>query len=243
MKRRDFIHKLSHAAASPFVIPTFVNDLRFANPTSILNNTAQSGNIIIMVKLNGGNDGLNTVIPLDQYQNLSSARPHVILPENRIIQLGDQDLGLHPGLSDLKSLYDEGRMKIVQNVGYSNPDFSHFRSMDIWETGADSNQYLNSGWLGRFIENGHPNFPQAYPNSDYPHPLSVELSNPSLLFTGQSSFTSYIAQDPDNFQELINEFDNVYSSDKKGTKLDYIQLVSKQSNAYGRVLRLSLIHI
>lgn len=237
MKRRDFLHKMSHAAASPFIIPNFVNDLRFANPGSILNNTAQRGNIIVMVKLNGGNDGLNTVIPLDQYQNLSTARPHVILPENRIIQLGDQDLGLHPGLTNFKSLYDEGRMKIIQNVGYSNPDFSHFRSMDIWETGADSNQYLNSGWMGRYIENRHPDFPAAYPNSDYPHPLSVEIGSPSLLFTGQSSFTSYIAQDPENFQELINEFDNVYASDKKGMKLDYIQLVAKQSNAYGEIIR------
>lgn len=237
MKRRDFIHKLSHAAASPFVLPPFINDLRYANPNSILNNTAQQGNIIVLVKLNGGNDGLNTVIPLDQYQNLSTARPHVILPENRILQLGDQQLGLHPSLTNFKSLYDEGRMKIIQNVGYSNPDFSHFRSMDIWETGADANQYLNSGWMGRYIENQHPDFPQAFPNSDYPHPLSVEIGSPSLLFTGQSSFTSYIAQDPQNFEEIINEFDNVYANDKKGMKLDYIQLVSKQSNAYGRIIR------
>ena len=237
MKRRDFIHKLSHAAASPFVLPPFVSDLRFAHPNSILNNTAQQGNIIVLIKLNGGNDGLNTVIPLDQYAPLRNARPHVILPENRIISLGDHDLGLHPSLTNFKSLYDEGRMKIIQNVGYENPDFSHFRSMDIWETGADSNQYLNSGWMGRFIENQHPSFPRDYPNNDYPHPLSIEIGSPSLLFTGQSSFTSYIAQDPDQFQEIINEFDNVYSTDRSGMKLDYIQLVAKQSNAYGRVIR------
>ena len=237
MERRDFLHKLSHAAASPFVIPPFVNDIRFANPSSVLNNTAQRGNIVVLIKLNGGNDGLNTVVPLDQYQKLTEARPHVILPENKIIQLGDHDLGLHPELTGFKSLYDENRFKIIQNVGYASPDFSHFRSMDIWETGANSNQYLTSGWMGRYIESLHPEFPQAFPNSDYPHPLSIEIGNPSLLFTGQNSFTSYIASDPENFEEIINEFDNQYGNDQKGIKLDYIQLVSKQSNAYGEVVR------
>ena len=148
MKRRDFIHKLSHAAASPFVLPPFVSDLRFAHPNSILNNTAQQGNIIVLIKLNGGNDGLNTVIPLDQYAPLRNARPHVILPENRIISLGDHDLGLHPSLTNFKSLYDEGRMKIIQNVGYENPDFSHFRSMDILGNGEQiqTSTSILDGW-------------------------------------------------------------------------------------------------
>ena len=92
------------------------------------------GKVLVLVKLNGGNDGLNTVIPKNQLSNLSKARPHVFIPENKVIDLGEKDLGLHPELTGFKSLFDEQRLKIIQNVGYETPDFSHFRSMDIWES-------------------------------------------------------------------------------------------------------------
>jgi uncharacterized protein (DUF1501 family) len=72
-----------------------------------------------------------------------------------------------------KSLFDEKRLKIIQNVGYETPDFSHFRSMDIWESASDYNEFVTSGWMGRYIENQHQEYPQAYPNNQYPDPLTV----------------------------------------------------------------------
>ena len=110
MKRRDFLHNLSHLGAASL----FASDLAFGsnlyNSNSYLSNTLSSGKVLVLVKLNGGNDGLNTVIPLDQMSNLNTARPHVILPDNKIINLGEKDLGLHPELSGFKSLFDEKRL-------------------------------------------------------------------------------------------------------------------------------------
>jgi uncharacterized protein (DUF1501 family) len=238
MERRHFLHNLAHVAAAPTIFSSLAfNTLDFSS-NSFLCNTIEDGKVIVIIRMDGGNDGLNTVIPLDQMSNLSKARPHVILPESKIISLGSNDLGLHPSLSDFKTLFDEDRLKIIQNVGYPNPDFSHFRSMDIWQSASDSNQYLTSGWMARYIEEQHPSYPEAYPSNAYPHPLAVEMGwQSSLLFTGQKSFTSFLARNPTNFQEIINEFDNEYPSDNKGNKLKYLQLIAKQSNIYSKIIK------
>tara|TARA_B100001059_G_scaffold71784_2_gene68864 strand:+ start:6251 stop:8347 length:2097 start_codon:yes stop_codon:yes gene_type:complete len=238
MERRDFLHNLSHLGAASFFVPDLAFGSGLNNSNSYLSNTLSSGKVLVLVKLNGGNDGLNTIVPLNQLSNLNNARPHVILPENKIINLGEKDLGLHPELSGFKSLYNEERLKIIQNVGYETPDFSHFRSMDIWESASDYNKFVTSGWMGRYIGDQHPEYPQNYPNNQYPDPLSVELGSPSLLLTAKNSFTSFIARNPEDFKEIITDFDNVYdTSSKRGTKLDYIQLVGKQSNLYGAVVK------
>lgn len=238
MKRRTFIHQLTHAAAMPALFTSLgINPLKLSS-YSLLSNTLQEGNILIILLLNGGNDGLNMVIPLNMMSNLNSVRPHVVMPENKIISLGTNDIGIHPSMPFFKSLHDEKRLKIVHSVGYQDPSYSHFRSMDIWQTASDSNQFLNSGWLGRYLENRHSEFPEAYPSEDYPHPLALEMGwNSSLQFTGNRSFTSIVSSNPENFYEIINEFDNQYPSTNVGEKLKYLQLMGKQSNEYGKVLR------
>ena len=239
MKRRDFIHDISHAAALGAVLPTFNIDWN-TNSSNILNNTLDKGKILVLIRLNGGNDGLNTVIPLDQYSNLNKVRPHVIMPDNKLIQLGKNDLALHPSLADFKALSDERRMKVIQNVGYEVPDFSHFRSMDIWQSGSDYDQFLTSGWIGRFIENEHPNFPEQYPNELFPHPLAIELGwATSLALTGNYSFPSFIVNNPEQFQEIINDFDHDYPNSYSGDRLKYVQLIAKQSNLYSNVVKTS----
>jgi len=238
MKRRHFLHNIAHIAAAPTIFSSLAFDKLDFSSNSFLSNTIEDGKIIVIIKMDGGNDGLNTVIPLDQMNALSNARPHVILPENKIVSLNSSDLGLHPALSDFKTLFNEDRLKIIQNVGYPTPDFSHFRSMDIWQSASDSNQYLTSGWMARYIEDRHPSYPEEYPNEKYPHPLAVEMGwQSALLFTGQKSFTSFLARNPTNFQEIINEFDNEYPSDNKGNKLKYLQLIAKQSNIYSKIIK------
>jgi uncharacterized protein (DUF1501 family) len=234
MNRRDFLHNLAHVAA----VPMIYNSMGFTNLEfqELLYNS-NSTKKLILIRLDGGNDGLNTLIPLDQYSNLINARPHVILPENKIIDLGTNDLGLHPELTRFKSLFDEDRMKIIQNVGYSTPDFSHFRSMDIWQSASDSSQYLTSGWIGRYLENLHPSYPEQYPTNDFPHPLAVELNHSSLLTTGLKSVTSYTSNQPWNHNEISGDFDNTYPEDPAGKKLKFIQIISRQSNQYGKILK------
>jgi uncharacterized protein (DUF1501 family) len=106
--------------------------------------------IIVIIQLAGGNDGLNTVIPCtnDRYYNL---RPTLGLKDG-LLNLND-DLALHPACKELHQLYGEGQLSIVQNVGYPNPNRSHFRSTEIWETGSDADTFKREGWLGRYFDN------------------------------------------------------------------------------------------
>ncbi len=107
-------------------------------------------NVLVILQLSGGNDGLNTVIP---YRNdlYYKARPRIGIEKNKVLSLTDE-AGLHPALTGLKELYDNGSLGILNNVGYPNPDRSHFRSMDIWHTGSDSREYWTTGWLGRYLD-------------------------------------------------------------------------------------------
>jgi len=113
--------------------------------------TGRDGNILVVLQLAGGNDGLNTVIPLgnDEYRK---SRPTIGVPEASILKL-DPHTGLHPSLSGLASAYQEGHLAVVQGVGYPNPNRSHFRSTEIWATAVDSNKSSNTGWIGRYFDN------------------------------------------------------------------------------------------
>ena len=113
--------------------------------------TGRDGNILVVLQLAGGNDGLNTVIPLgnDEYRK---SRPTIGVPEASILKL-DPQTGLHPSLSGLASAFQEGHLAVVQGVGYPNPNRSHFRSTEIWATAVDSNKSSNTGWIGRYFDN------------------------------------------------------------------------------------------
>ena len=144
MKRRNFI-KNTALASSLFYVPSFVN--AFNN----LDLNLAGYKRLVIVQLSGGNDGLNTVIPYNNdiyYQN----RPTISQKSNTILKLNDE-LGLHPNLAPLQKLYNQGYLSIINNVGYPNPNRSHYRSTDIWQTASKSNEYLTSGWLGRYLDN------------------------------------------------------------------------------------------
>lgn len=124
-------------------VPSFV--LR----TAAAAEAARDASVLVVVQLSGGNDGLNTVVPHgdDLY---ARARPSLRLKESELLQLDDH-LGLHPALRDLKAEFDAGRLAIVQNAGYPNPNRSHFRSMEIWHTASDQ-VGVGTGWLGRYFD-------------------------------------------------------------------------------------------
>jgi uncharacterized protein (DUF1501 family) len=105
----------------------------------------------VLVQLAGGNDGLNTVIPFEDadYYRL---RPTLAVAKAEVLRLNDT-LGLHPSCTHLHQLFNDGQLAVVQNVGYPNPNRSHFRSSEIWETASDTGEFLPTGWLGRFMDN------------------------------------------------------------------------------------------
>lgn len=142
MKRRDFL-KRSALASSAFMVPSFVKALEGATFRT------EGFKRLVIIQLSGGNDGLNTIIPYtnDFYYN---ARPKLAITNN-IIKINDK-LGFHESLEPLQRLYDNGYLSIINNVGYPNPNRSHFRSMDIWQTASASDQYLQTGWIGRYLD-------------------------------------------------------------------------------------------
>lgn len=148
--RRDFLKQLGTAGIVSLGIapPAFLSRAARA----LENSPARPSNdcVLVLVQLAGGNDGLNTVVPYGDPEYYK-ARPGIGIPKPAVLKI-DENLGLHPQMTGFKELYDEGRLAIVQGVGYPNPDRSHFRSMDIWHSARPDADYTTDGWLGRGLE-------------------------------------------------------------------------------------------
>jgi len=143
IKRKEFLQIGSLATAS-FMVPKFLKAFEKVD-------RVPAGNkVMVILQLSGGNDGLNTVVPIrnDIYYR---ERPRLGIEKTKALSLTDE-VGLHPALISLKELYDDGNLGILNNVGYPNPDRSHFRSMDIWQTGSASSEYVTTGWVGRYLD-------------------------------------------------------------------------------------------
>lgn len=143
IKRREFLQVGSLATAS-FMVPKFLK----AFETGKL--VPPGNKVVVVLQLSGGNDGLNTVIPVrnDIYYR---SRPQLGVKRDTALSVTDE-VGLHPALTAFADAYHDGSLGILNSVGYPNPDRSHFRSMDIWHTASQSNEYMTTGWLGRYLD-------------------------------------------------------------------------------------------
>lgn len=150
MSRRQFLRAGLTLVAVGFAAPPWLAQIAHADARRLLKGEKlPNDRILVVLQLTGGNDGLNTVIPYRE-ERYYRARPTLAIPENQVLPL-EEPLGLHPALAPLKELYDKGVVAILQNVGYPNPNRSHFRSMEIWQT-ADPDGYGHHGWLGRYLD-------------------------------------------------------------------------------------------
>ena len=170
--RRDFL-RTSALASTLLLVPKFLHALDRGPGLAGLRD-ATGARRLIVVQLSGGNDGLNTVIP---YKNdlYYKARPTLGIKESEGILTLDKDLGLHPALKGLKGLYDQGQLAVLNSVGYPNPDRSHFRSMDIWQTGSGADQVVSTGWLGRYLDSNCPDCQRPYNALEVDDTLSLAL--------------------------------------------------------------------
>jgi uncharacterized protein (DUF1501 family) len=239
MKRRTFLHKASHAIA----VPGLLGSLGFSIPgsnslASLLQYAAEHDRVLVIIYLEGGNDGLNTVIPLDQLAPMSRVRRHVYMPEQKLLPLNNTELALHPSLTGFRSLFNEGRLGIIQSVGYPQQNFSHFRSTDIWMSGSNSQELVTSGWTGRYLDQQFPGYPEAYPNDDFTDPLAVEIGyGASMVFQGPAAAMGMVVSNPDSFYDLVDNVEEPAPETLAGDKLRYIRLIAKQSELYGEVVK------
>lgn len=171
--RRTFIKQSALATAGTMLLPNFLKAFEL-NPNVI----RESGKILVVIQLSGGNDGLNTIIPYtnDLYYKY---RPQLALSKDKVLKASDS-LSFHPALAKLNELYDKGYLSVINNVGYPNPDRSHFRSMDIWQTASDANEYLNTGWIGRYLDSSCKDCNVAHQAIEIDDTLSLALKGESI---------------------------------------------------------------
>ena len=235
MERRNFIRN-----SLALMAPTMIG----GNPIHILQDhplldsellaTSTNDRVLVIIQLNGGNDGLNTVIPLSEYSNYTNARSNIAIPEKKVLKLTGHDAtGIHPAMTSMQNLFSDGKLNIVQSVGYPKPSYSHFRATDIWMSGSDSDQYLNTGWAGRFLNYENPGYPDNYPTKEKPDPLAIQIGSlASLTCQGPVVNMALSVSDPSSFYNLIDGSNASVSNTNAGYELSFLRGVAKQTNLY-----------
>ena len=237
MKRRDFI-KTTAAASIPLVlsgIPVMASSqIENTSLEKMALAAANCGRILVIIQQNGGNDGLNTVFPMDKWSNLINARSNILMDSTQVLSLNNNlTTGLHPAMAQMQNLYNNGKLMIVQGVSYPNPNFSHFRATDIWFTGSGSNNSLDTGWLGRSLDIKYPNFPADYPSTEMPDPLAIQIgSTLPFILQGQNINMGYSVTDPNSLLNVINSITDPAPNNDYGQELTFLRLMKDQSNVY-----------
>lgn len=205
---------------------------------------------LVIIQMEGGNDGINMTIPVEQHAEYMNLRPTIGLPNitslDPNIPVADQ-LALHPEMFPVKDLYDSGMVNVIQGVNYDNSNKSHFKARNIWLSGGDSTptgQDKNSGWFGRYLDYTYPNFPTGYPNSFMLDPLGLEFGGRtvSLGFHRETGVPTGLAlsNDPTDFFDMISGIGGAYPPSvpitRYGAEMQYLIDIQKSSDKYGQRL-------
>ena len=242
MKRRSFL-QTSSLLAAPLIINGFPVSGAPKTANGMLDALAQAsygcGKILVIIQMNGGNDGLNMVFPIDKYTQLQGARSNMLMQQSAIATLNNNSTtGLHPIMGEMKNLYNDGKLMIVQGVSYANPSFSHFRATDIWFSASGSNTTLDTGWIGRELDTQYPGFPSAFPNVDMPDPLAIQIGS-TLPFSlqGPGINMGYNVTSPTALLNVVNGITDPAPNNDYGRELSFLRLMKDQSNAYRTVIQ------
>jgi len=252
MKRRNFLKILPAAGITPFAVNGF--SMRpFANSRIahiLANCQGVQDRSLVLIQLKGGNDGLNTVIPLPRYDRYATLRPTIKIDAAKAINLDTtlpnaNQIGLHPGMTGVKALYDKGWASVVQGAGYQSMNQSHFKGTDIWLSGGGGSFDLNnltSGWMGRSLQALFPEV-QGAPTPEMPDPLGIQIGDPntSLGFHTETEHQNVInlsGQDPGGFYSLIQTIGGAplaqVPDTHQGDEIEYIMGVEQSVNKYAQ---------
>ncbi|MGH7940464.1 MAG: DUF1501 domain-containing protein [Limisphaerales bacterium] len=192
--RRQFLRTTVLGSALSWTVPAFLANTFSALQSQAADSatqiaTGKDSTILVVLQMAGGNDGINTVVPYasDFYHQ---ARPRIGFSADKVLKLSDQ-VGLHPAMTGFKDLYDSGNLSVIQGVGYPNPNRSHFRSTEIWQTASDSDKYEKYGWVGRYFDN-------ACAGCDPTVGVAVEQQSPRAFFS--KSLKGVCMTNPQNYR-------------------------------------------
>ncbi|MGB3799470.1 MAG: DUF1501 domain-containing protein [Lewinella sp.] len=190
-----------------------------------------------MIRLKGGNDGLNTFIPVHDFGTYRAKRPDIFIPESSTVKL-TPSLAMHPQLGDLRPLWQEGGMRVLHSVGYEDQSLSHFRSSDIWATASEADEYVSSGVFGRYLQDAYPDFLTSPPAT----PPAIQIGGVgNLLFNNQDDFNYAIStSDPEQLYDIARS-GQLYPMDDLpactyGEQLGYLRAVANTTFRYAGVL-------
>ncbi len=214
MKRRDFLKIAATTSGGYLFLPKFLA----AMPSQTLPLLAQDytlGNrqILVVLQLSGGNDGLNTFIPYENpiYYEL---RKNVNIPREQVLKAAKGGMGWHQSMTGFADMMQAGDLSVIQNVGYPNPNRSHFRSIEIWQTGSAATEYKATGWLGRFLD--------ATCEGDDPLGAMNIDSIENLALRGASNH-SLTMQDPQRFERQLKTANLPDDAHDTNPNLDYVR--------------------
>ncbi|WP_395077830.1 DUF1501 domain-containing protein [Flavobacterium sp.] len=208
MNRRNFLSLTGTFTGGSLLLPDFLFALGSQQ------NLVVGEQCLVFVQLNGGNDGLNTFIPFEDplYYNL---RPNIAISNTEVIGK-NKGMAFHPALKGFAEMQQNGDLSVIQNVGYPEPIRSHFRSQEIWQTGSASNQYLDNGWLGRYLDL------QYASNNQTTAGINID-SIDNLALKGQEP-NSITVKNPTEFKTKLQADDNIKLSDNP--QLDFVRKIA-----------------
>lgn len=235
--RRNFIRNLGMIGGGSMLLGNSAVSALGASPLSMALNGAEGDRVLVLIRLKGGNDGLNTIIPLFDYDTYANLRPNIRIPENDLITLTDE-FAIPSSLQALEPLWNEGAMRVVNSVGYPDQNLSHFRSTDIWSSGSDADVVDSSGWLGRYLTDLYP----TYLTNPPAVPPAIQIGGfGSLTFNDLDRNSLAVSvSDPRQLEEIA-ENGQLYDLNNLpeclyGDQLGYLRSVANSTFQYAEVI-------
>jgi uncharacterized protein (DUF1501 family) len=234
INRRDFI-KTAAMVSIPFTLGGFQLFGLSRQKVQLINND-ENDKVLVLVQLQGGNDGLATIFHNEQYANLNAVRNNIIIPEKSILNFHNE-YGFHSAMQGMKEVWDMEALGIVQNVGYPDQNRSHFRSTDIWNSASSAEVFENRGWIGRMYDLNYSDYPNGYPNSQNPHPFALTMGKiVSETCQGVNANYSLSLLDPFNPGTALVSAGGDIPSNCYGDALAFVNDTVSQTNAFASVI-------
>lgn len=239
--RRSFLQALGIAGSGSMMLGSNMLTASAPSPLTAAIANADTDSILILIRLSGGNDGLSTVIPIEQYDTYANARPNIYIPESKILKLTDE-FGIPTYMNSLEPMWGAGQVKAVHGVGYENQSLSHFTGSDIYAntdlttTGFDG---LNTGWMGRYFENIYPDYLVNPPAA----PAAIQIGNfGSLVFQGEETNYAFVTSNIDQLEEIAETGvqysleDSLFNNCMYGDQLKFLRGVANTTYEYSGLI-------
>lgn len=239
--RRSFLQALGIAGSGSMMLGSSFVTASSPSPLTAAIANAETDHILILIRLSGGNDGLSTVIPIEQYDAYANARPNIYIPESKILKLTDE-FGVPSYMSALQPLWDDGQFKAVHGVGYEGQSLSHFTGSDIFaNTDLTTTGFsgLKTGWMGRHFENIYPDYLINPPAA----PAAIQVGQfGNLVFQGEETNYAFVTSNIDQLEEIANSGvvygldDMLFDNCMYGDQLKFLRGVANTTYEYSGII-------